>query len=179
MIDSISSLCDDVQNLSNTLSGITADVTKLGCKSNPIIDVVREEPNLLLPQYATIGSSGMDLRAYIPKPVEIKPSERVVIPTGLRISIPAGYEGQVRSRSGLALKEGVIVLNAPGTIDSDYTGPLNVILINLSKTKYTVNNGDRIAQLIIAPYTSVYFSVVEELKSSDRGVAGFGSTGIK
>lgn len=131
------------------------------------------------PKLETQGSAGADLRAFINDTIIIKPFERKLIPTGLKLELPQGYEAQVRSRSGLALKNGIAVLNSPGTIDSDYRGDIGVILINLSKDIFTVNNGDRIAQIIIAKHEFPIFIETEKLKSSDRGKSGFGSTGEK
>ena len=129
------------------------------------------------PKLETQGSAGADLRAFINDTIIIKPFERKLIPTGLKLELPQGYEAQVRSRSGLALKNGIAVLNSPGTIDSDYRGNIGGILINLSKDIFTVNNGDRIAQIIIAKHEFPIFIETEKLKSSDRGESGFGSTG--
>ena len=129
------------------------------------------------PKLETQGSAGAALRAFINDTIIIKPFERKLIPTGLKLELPQGYEAQVRSRSGLALKNGIAVLNSPGTIDSDYRGDIGVILINLSKDIFTVNNGDRIAQIIIAKHEFPIFIETEKLKSSDRGESGFGSTG--
>ena len=126
------------------------------------------------PKLETQGSAGADLRAFINDTIIIKPFERKLIPTGLKLELPQGYEAQVRSRSGLALKNGIAVLNSPGTIDSDYRGDIGVILINLSKDIFTVNNGDRIAQIIIAKHEFPIFIETEKLKSSDRGESGFG-----
>lgn len=129
------------------------------------------------PEYATDGSAGADLRAYLDEPVVVAPLERVLIPTGLRIELPAGYEAQVRPRSGLALKHGLTVANAPGTIDSDYRGEVKVILVNLGKAEFTVEPGARIAQLVVAPVSRAEF-VVSDLSASTRGEGGFGSTGV-
>lgn len=130
-----------------------------------------------LPTYETAGSAGMDLRAYLPQPLVLAPGERALIPTGLRLEIPPGYEGQVRPRSGLALKRGLTLLNAPGTIDADYRGEVGVILINLSSEAQRIEPGDRIAQLLFAPVTRAELIEVEELADSERGRGGFGSTG--
>ncbi|MEY3600625.1 MAG: hypothetical protein RLZZ463_1402 [Bacteroidota bacterium] len=132
-----------------------------------------------LPQYETQASAGVDLRAYLPQPIVLKPMERVLIPTGLYLELPLGVEAQVRSRSGLALKKGVAVLNAPGTVDADYRGEVGVILINLSTEDFTIHDGDRIAQLVLARHERASWQLVEELSSSDRGTGGFGSTGIQ
>lgn len=132
-----------------------------------------------LPQYATEGSAGMDVRAFLSEPVVIAPGARALIPTGLRIQIPCGYEMQVRPRSGLAIKSGVTVLNSPGTIDSDYRGEVCVILVNLSAEPFTVNDGDRIAQMVLARYSRVEWQPVQSLDSTGRGEGGFGHTGVE
>lgn len=133
-----------------------------------------ENPN---PAYATVGSAGMDLRAWLPEPVTLKPMERKIIPTGLFFEIPEGYEVQVRPRSGMAIKHGITCLNSPGTVDSDYRGEVKVILINLSSEAYTINSGDRIAQMIVAKVEKTFFTPVTELQESERGEGGFGHTG--
>lgn len=138
---------------------------------------VVNKSDLPLPSYNTKGSSGMDLYANIDKPITIKPMERVLIPTGLYISIPVGYEAQVRARSGLAIKHGITLANGIGTIDSDYRGEIGVILINLGQEAYTINRGDRIAQLVIVKYERVEFELVSDLDSTERGEGGFGHTG--
>ena len=130
-----------------------------------------------LPSYATDGSAGLDLRAAVEKPVVLKPFQRVLIPTGFIFEIPEGYEGQVRPRSGLALKKGVTVLNSPGTIDSDYRGEVKVILINLGQEEVVIERGERIAQLVIAPVTRAELVEVEKVSQTSRGAGGFGSTG--
>ena len=131
----------------------------------------------VIPQYKTNGAAGADICALLSESVVIKKGERAMIPTGLFFSIPEGYEIQVRPRSGLAAKNGVTVLNTPGTIDSDYRGEVKVILINLSSEDFTVNNGDRIAQIVVAPVTIGEFEQVSELDETERGTGGFGSTG--
>jgi len=135
--------------------------------------------DLPLPDYATAGSAGLDLRAAIAEdqPVTLAPGGRGVVTTGMRISLPTGYEAQVRPRSGLAARHGIGLVNAPGTIDSDYTGVIQVILINWGAEPYTVRRGDRIAQLVVAPVTRVRLVEVSELESTTRGDGGFGSTG--
>ena len=135
--------------------------------------------NHKLPAYETLSSAGMDLRAYISAPITLEPMERAVVKTGLFIELPLGYEAQVRPRSGLAAKKGVTVLNAPGTIDADYRGELGVILINLSSETFTVENGERIAQMVIAKHERAEWQEVEVLSETSRGAGGFGSTGIK
>lgn len=131
-----------------------------------------------LPKYATAGSSGLDLYAAIEKPIILLPKQRCNIPTGIAVEIPFGYEGQIRPRSGLAVKHGITVLNTPGTIDSDYRGEIKVVLINLGKEKFVIYRGDRIAQLVFTPIVKVEFEEVEELSPTERGEEGFGSTGI-
>ena len=132
-----------------------------------------------LPEYETTGSAGVDLRAQLQEPVMLKPLQRALIPTGLYIELPDGYEAQVRNRSGLALKKGVTVLNSPGTIDSDYRGEIKVIMINLSNETTVINTGERIAQLIISKFEKVQFKEVDELNETERGEGGFGHTGVK
>jgi dUTP pyrophosphatase len=132
-----------------------------------------------LPQYATPQSAGMDLRANLDAPVTLKPLERKLIPTGLHIALPAGYEAQVRPRSGLALKKGITVLNTPGTIDADYRGEICVILINLSQEDFVVEDGERIAQMIIARHEQGELISVEVLDETERGEGGFGHSGVK
>lgn len=131
-----------------------------------------------LPEYETSGSAGIDLQAYIPSPIELKPFSRALVPTGLYFSIPKGYEGQIRGRSGLALKHGITLANGIGTIDSDYRGEIKVILINLGEETFTINNGDRIAQLILSKYENIEFQLVESLEETSRGDGGFGHTGL-
>ena len=132
-----------------------------------------------MPQYATPQSAGMDLRANLDAPVTLKPLERKLIPTGLHIALPAGFEAQVRPRSGLALKKGITVLNTPGTIDADYRGEIGVILINLSQEDFVVEDGERIAQMIIARHEQGELIAVEVLDETERGEGGFGHSGVK
>ena len=132
-----------------------------------------------LPQYATDQSAGMDLRANIDSPITLRPLERRLIPTGLHIALPVGYEAQVRPRSGLALKKGITVLNSPGTIDADYRGEIMVLLINLSNDDFVVNDGERIAQMVIAAHEQGQFETVTELDTTERGEGGYGHTGVK
>ena len=132
-----------------------------------------------LPNYETIASAGMDLRANLAEPITLKSLERTIVKTGLFIELPIGYEAQVRPRSGLAAKKGVTVLNSPGTVDADYRGEIGVILVNLSKDDFIIENGERIAQLIIAKHERAEWLVVSELTETSRGAGGFGSTGIK
>lgn len=131
-----------------------------------------------MPTYASSGSAGADLCAFVDKPVSLEPGGRLAVPTGLELQIPEGFEGQVRPRSGLAAKHGVTVLNSPGTIDSDYRGEIKVVLINFGDEPYTIENGARIAQLIIAPVTRADYEPAGSLDSSERGAGGFGSTGV-
>ena len=142
------------------------------------IDIVNTSSHEL-PSYETLLSAGMDLRAVANEPIVLGTLERVIIKTGLFIALPGGYEAQVRPRSGLAAKKGVTVLNAPGTIDADYRGEIGVILVNLSKDDFTIENGDRIAQLVIAKYERADWNKVTELSETSRGSGGFGSTGVK
>lgn len=132
----------------------------------------------ILPSYQTVGAAGADLCAYLPEPVVLAPGQRAMVPTGLSFAIPSGYEIQVRPRSGLAAKNGITVLNSPGTIDSDYRGEVKVILINLGTENFTISHGDRIAQMVVAPVVQAQFQVVESLSATERGQGGFGSTGI-
>jgi len=132
-----------------------------------------------LPTYATAQSAGMDLRANIDAPITLRPMERQLIPTGLHIALPEGFEAQVRPRSGLALKHGITVLNTPGTIDADYRGELKVLLVNFSNTNFVINAGERVAQMVIARYEKVDFEQVIELDDTERGAGGYGHTGVK
>ena len=136
--------------------------------------------SITLPKYETVSSAGMDIRAFIPEgKIEIEPQERKLIPTGLCLEIPKGYEVQIRPRSGLALKNGITVLNSPGTIDADYRGELRVILINHSADRFSITNEMRIAQMVVAQFSRVDLFKVEDLSETDRGEGGFGSTGTK
>jgi dUTP pyrophosphatase len=141
------------------------------------INIKKLDERAVIPQYATEQSAGMDLYAVLDEPVILKPLERKLISTGLAIALPVGYETQVRPRSGLALKQGLTVLNTPGTIDADYRGCIGVILINLSSEEVTINPRDRIAQIVIAKHECAEFSEVDELSDTQRGSGGFGSTG--
>lgn len=132
-----------------------------------------------LPTYATAQSAGMDLRANIDAPITLRPMERQLIPTGLYMALPEGFEAQVRPRSGLALKHGITVLNTPGTIDADYRGELKVLLVNFSNTDFVINAGERVAQMVIARYEKVDFEQVIELDDTERGAGGYGHTGVK
>lgn len=135
--------------------------------------------NNALPQYSTTQAAGLDIRANNAEPITLAPLERKLIPTGLFIELPVGYEAQIRPRSGLAIKNGITVLNTPGTIDSDYRGEINVILVNLSNEYFTINSGDRICQMVIAKHEQADFVEVESLESTERGAGGFGHTGLK
>lgn len=132
-----------------------------------------------LPGYATLGAAGLDVRANLLEPVTLKPLERRLIPTGLKVAIPVGYEIQVRPRSGLAFKHGVTVLNTPGTIDADYRGEIGVLLVNLSSEPFVVEHGERIAQLVVAKHEQISWEEVDELNETTRGAGGFGSTGVQ
>ncbi len=132
-----------------------------------------------LPNYATSMSAGMDLRANIEEILVLKPLERVLVPTGLYIQLPKGYEAQIRPRSGLALKYGITVLNTPGTIDADYRGELKVLLVNFSTTNFKINPGERIAQMVISTYAKVELKIVDQLDETQRGEGGYGHTGVK
>jgi len=142
------------------------------------IKIVNKSNNEL-PAYSTELSAGMDLRASLTEPVILKPFERKLIPTGLFVEIPAGFEAQIRPRSGLALKKGITVLNSPGTIDADYRGEVGIILINLSNEDFVIENGERICQMIIASHETVQWNLVEKLEETERGHGGFGHTGKK
>lgn len=132
---------------------------------------------LALPQYETAHAAGMDMRAFLETEITIKPLQRILIPTGLHIELPVGYEAQIRPRSGLAYKHGISIVNAPGTIDADYRGEIKVLLINLSDTDFVVQNGDRIAQMVIAKHETIVWAASEELSDTDRGAGGYGHTG--
>ena len=140
------------------------------------VKIINQSPNAL-PEYATEGSAGMDIRAHLEAPVVLQPLERQLIPTGLFMELPLGYEAQVRPRSGLAIKQGITCLNTPGTIDSDYRGELRIIMINHGAEPFAIHRGDRIAQLVLAPVTRAEWALVEELDETARGAGGFGSTG--
>ena len=143
------------------------------------IQIKKLSNEVLTPKYETSGSSGMDIAAYIKQDITIELGEKALIPTGFSLSVPQGYEVQIRPRSGLAAKKGVTVLNTPGTIDSDYRGEIKVILINLSKDIFYVKSGERIAQMVVCPVKQVVVEEVNELSDTNRGVGGFGSTGTK
>lgn len=147
-------------------------------KMNKIKVNIINKSSFDLPAYQTELSAGMDLRANISEPIVLKPLERVLVDTGIFMELPAGYEAQVRPRSGLAAKSGITVLNAPGTIDADYRGEVKVILVNLSNDDFTVNAGDRIAQLLVAKHETVQWNEVDELGETERSAGGFGHTGV-
>lgn len=140
------------------------------------VKIVNKSTNEL-PSYSTVHSAGMDLRANLETEIVLKPLERVLVPTGLFIELPQGYEAQIRPRSGLALKKGITVLNTPGTIDADYRGEIGIILINLSNEEFVIQHGERICQMVIASHESVKWQLAEELEDTERGVGGFGHTG--
>lgn len=131
-----------------------------------------------LPTYETTASAGMDIRANLSAPITLNPMERILVPTGLFMELPVGYEAQIRPRSGLAIKKGITVLNSPGTIDADYRGEINVILVNLSQEPFIINDGERIAQMVIAPHVKATWEEVETLSETERGTGGFGHTGV-
>jgi len=143
-----------------------------------VVRIINKSSNLL-PSYETLLSAGMDIRAFLDQPLIIKPLERALIKTGLYIELPKSYEAQVRSRSGLALKKGITVLNSPGTIDADYRGEIGVILINLSDEEFLIENGERVAQMVISKHEQAEWVKTETLEETQRGEGGFGSTGIK
>jgi|TARA_B110000881_G_scaffold180407_1_gene166367 dUTP pyrophosphatase len=143
------------------------------------IQIKKLSDAVLIPKYETSGSSGMDIAAHIAENITINPGEKALIPTGFSLAIPHGFEVQIRPRSGLAAKKSITVLNTPGTIDADYRGEVKVILINLSKEKFIVRNGERIAQMVVCPIAQVQLDEVKELFETDRGSGGFGSTGTK
>jgi len=143
------------------------------------VEVLPHAADLPLPQYETSQAAGLDLRAAVDEPVTLEPGERAAVPTGLKIALPAGYEAQVRPRSGLALKHGISLVNSPGTIDADYRGEVRVILVNLGREAFIVSRGDRIAQMVVAPVTRVRMQPVESVDTSERGEGGFGHTGVQ
>ncbi len=142
------------------------------------VHIINKSPHAL-PEYQTSGAAGMDLRAWLKEPVTLKPLERVLIPTGLHIALPLSYEAQIRPRSGLAIKRGLTVVNAPGTIDSDYRGEIKIAMINLSDAPQTIENGERIAQMIIARHETVSWQPTNTLEETERGAGGFGHSGIQ
>jgi dUTP pyrophosphatase len=142
------------------------------------VQIINKSPHEL-PGYQTAGSSGMDLRAWLPEPVTLKPMERKLIPTGLYMALPVGFEAQIRPRSGLAIKRGLSLVNTPGTIDSDYRGEIMVPIINLSTEEQVIDDGERIAQMIVAKYETVSWELTEELDETVRGAGGFGHSGVK
>ncbi len=147
-------------------------------KHSAVVEVQRLRADVELPVYATVGAAGADLRAALETAIVIKPAGIAKIPTGLAVALPTGFEAQVRPRSGLAAKHGVTVLNAPGTIDCDYRGEIQVLLVNHGTADFTIHNGDRIAQLVVAPTTRATWTAVEALGHTERAAGGFGSTGV-
>ena len=145
----------------------------------PSVKIIKLNTRARLPVYATEGAAGADLSALLEEGVTLLPGERRLVPTGLKMELPSGYEAQIRPRSGLAIKAGVTVLNAPGTIDEDYRGELQVILVNFGETPFRINDGDRIAQLVVAPVSRAIFAEAENLGDSVRSAGGFGSTGTR
>ena len=161
--------------------GGTHAATKMAMETgenSPVLKVKKIDPKVTLPRYESAGAAGMDIRAFLDREITIPPLGREKIPTGLFLEVPPGCEAQLRPRSGLALRWGVTLLNTPGTIDSDYRGELEVILINLGASPFTVNNGDRIAQMVISPLVRATLCETEFLSETERGAGGFGSTGI-
>jgi dUTP pyrophosphatase len=145
----------------------------------PIKVKIINKSNNSTPSYSTADSAGMDVRAFVSEPITLAPLERVLVPTGLYMELPSGYQCEIRPRSGLALKKGITVLNTPGTIDADYRGEVGIILINLSNEPFVINNGERICQMVIMPYTKAEWVEVEALNETERGEGGFGHTGVK
>ncbi len=148
--------------------------------SRPVLVQITREPgaeDIPLPSYETQHAAGMDVRAAVSEPLTLEPGKRALVPTGLRIALPEGYEAQIRPRSGLAIKHGVILPNSPGTIDADYRGEIRIIIANLGEEPFVINRGDRIAQMIIAPVTKVEWQIVQSLSETQRGAGGFGHTG--
>jgi len=141
------------------------------------VEIINKSPHAL-PEYQTTGAAGMDLRAWLQQPVSLKPMERVLIPTGLFIALPEGFEAQIRPRSGMAIKKGITLINTPGTIDADYRGEIMIPVINLSTEHQEITDGERIAQMIVAKYERVAWEAVEQLQATDRGEGGFGHSGI-
>jgi dUTP pyrophosphatase len=141
-----------------------------------IVKIVNQSNNPL-PEYSTVHSAGMDLRANLTEPIVLKTLERVLVPTGLFIELPVGYEAQIRPRSGLAIKKGITVLNSPGTIDADYRGEIGIILVNLSNEEFVIQHGERICQMVIARHEHIGWELVEVLEETERGAGGFGHTG--
>lgn len=151
----------------------------MSASKTPIVIPIRNNSTNELPSYATSLAAGMDIRAFLQEPIKLRPMQRALIPTGLFVELPEGYEAQIRPRSGLALKSGITVLNSPGTIDADYRGEIGVILINLSDQCFEIQSGDRIAQMIIAPVSTVQWTEQSELSETERGDGGFGHTGVR
>ena len=145
---------------------------------NPILEVrIVSTSTHAIPAYATPSSAGVDLRAYLPEPMVLSPGERALIPTGLFMELPEGYEAQIRPRSGLAYKHGITVLNSPGTIDADYRGEIKVLLVNLGKEVFVIESGERVAQMVVAKHEQVEWKLVDALDETERGTGGFGHTG--
>jgi len=156
------------------------ETTSIGMELQHKVKIsIRNESNNPLPAYATAGSSGLDIRANIQAPLALQPMERFLVPTGLFLAIPAGFEGQVRPRSGLALRQGLTCLNSPGTIDSDYRGEIGVLLINLSNHVQVIQPADRVAQIVFQPVTDIQWEVQDELSETSRGAGGFGHSGLQ
>jgi len=164
-------------SVQGTISGVNGEIMP-DKRGEVLLKVVKTQKDIELPRHESEGAAGLDLRAFLETDVTVAPLGRVKIPTGLKIEIPAGFEAQVRPRSGLAFKTGLTVLNSPGTIDSDYRGELEIILVNLGSQDVTIKNGERIAQLVVSPVCRPQIVEVDTLACTKRGSAGFGSTGI-
>lgn len=169
-----------LEDKSLLLQEFYSSITSYHCINGSMIKIkVVNQGRQPLPAYATPQSAGMDLRANIDAPIRLKPFERHLVPTGLYIALPEGYEAQIRPRSGLALKKGITVLNSPGTVDADYRGEIMVLLINFSQEDFIIEDGERIAQMVIARHEQATFVEVEELDATERGAGGYGHTGVK
>ena len=181
MISDLLSTSEKLCELNNQILEVTEAINAMNTKFSipPIMEIVFDSPEVTCPEYKTPESAGMDVRAYLTDPVIIQPGQRALIPTGIKVAIPSGFELQARPRSGLALKNGITVLNTPGTIDSDFRGSIGVILINLGDMPFTVTNDDRIAQLVMTRVEKAIPVPVYELSTTVRGEGGYGSTGIK
>ena len=167
------------EKMTKTSTSFQPNSDNVFTKATVAVKRLENGKSLPLPKYATEASAGMDLQAAIDEAVEIAPGERLMVPTGIAIALPDGYEAQIRPRSGLAVKNGVTVLNTPGTIDADYRGEIKVILINHSQDSFTIDRGMRIAQMVVAPYTQAHLIEADDLENTTRGTGGFGSTGTE
>lgn len=176
LISKLNFLSKNTEDINIKISNSLDNISQLNF--SPTVAIKNTSTNSM-PDYASAGAAGMDLRAFLSESIILKPLSRVLIPTGLYMQLPEGFEAQIRPRSGLAFKNGITVLNAPGTIDSDYLGEIGIVLINLSDESFTINNGDRIAQMVIAPYSKVLIKSTDVFIDTVRGEGGFGHTGIK